>query len=334
MKGAASLSLDADNLWAYQMTHGDPGWDTYPTYLDALVDVVLPMLDGLGVKITFFVVGQDAALEKNHRAVAALAAAGHEIGNHSFRHQPWLHRYSLDEIHTELARTEDALEAVTGQRPVGFRGPGYSLSPDVLRALMDRGYEYDASTLPTVVGPLARGYYFRSAKLTEQQRLERAHLFGSARDGLQSLKPYRWVAGPQSLVEIPVTTMPLTRVPIHMSYVLYLAGPSPAAAYRYFAGALRLCALRRVQPSILLHPLDFLGADDVDSLQFFPGMHLTGARKRETVLRCLRMFTERFRVLPLRDHARELAVGGSLPTRSLWQVRSPAAAPTHAGASR
>ena len=334
VKGAASLSLDADNLWAYQMTHGDPGWDTYPTYLDALVDVVLPMLDGLGVKITFFVVGQDAALERNHRAVAALSAAGHEIGNHSFRHQPWLHRYSLDEIHTELARTEDALEAVTGQRPVGFRGPGYSLSPDVLRALMDRGYEYDASTLPTVVGPLARGYYFRSAKLTEQQRLERAHLFGSARDGLQSLKPYRWVAGPQSLVEIPVTTMPLTRVPIHMSYVLYLAGPSPAAAYRYFAGALRLCALRRVQPSILLHPLDFLGADDVDSLQFFPGMHLTGARKRETVLRCLRMFTERFRVLPLRDHARELAVGGSLRTRSLWQVRSPAAAPTHAGASR
>ena len=334
VKGVASLSLDADNLWAYQMTHGDPGWDTYPTYLEALVDVVLPMLDGLGVKITFFVVGQNAALEKNHHAVAALSAAGHEIGNHSFRHQPWLHSYSLDEIHTELARTEDALEAVTGQRPVGFRGPGYSLSADVLRALMDRGYEYDASTLPTVVGPLARRYYFRSAKLTEQQRSERAHLFGSARDGLQSLKPYRWVAGPQSLVEIPVTTMPLTRVPIHMSYVLYLAGPSPAAAYRYFAGALRLCALRRVQPSILLHPLDFLGADDVDSLQFFPGMNLTGARKRETVLRCLRMFTERFRVLPLRDHARELALSGSLPTRSLWQVRSPEVSLVGAGASR
>jgi len=223
---------------------------------------------------------------------------------------------------------------VTGQRPIGFRGPGFSLSPDVLRALMDRGYEYDASTLPTVIGPLARRYYFRSAKLNEQQRSERAHLYGSARDGLQSLKPYRWVAGPQSLVEIPVTTMPLTRVPIHISYVLYLSGPSPAAAYRYFAGALRLCALRGVQPSILLHPLDFLGVDDVDSLEFFPGMNLTGARKRETVLRCLRMFSERFHVVPLRDHARELAASGSLRTRSLWQVRSPGAAVFGAGASR
>lgn len=314
-KSMASLSLDADNLWAYQMTHGDPGWDTYPTYLDALARVVLPVLDDLGLRITFFVVGQDAALDRNHEAIASLAAAGHEIGNHSFRHQPWLHRYSLDEIHTELSRTEDALEAVTGHRPVGFRGPGYSLSPDVLRVLMDRDYEYDCSTLPTVIGPLARRYYFRSAKLSAEQRAERAHLFGSARDGLQPLKPYRWVAGPQSLVEIPVTTMPLARVPIHLSYVLYLAGPSPEAAYRYFATALRMCSLRGVQPSILLHPLDFLGADDVDSLQFFPGMHLTGARKRETVARCLRLFAERFEVVPMREHAAALG-RTSLPTRS------------------
>ncbi|MBI4883778.1 MAG: polysaccharide deacetylase family protein [Actinobacteria bacterium] len=307
------------------MTHGDAGWEAFPTYLDALVAVVLPMLEAIGLRITFFVVGQDAALEKNHAAIAALATAGHEIGNHSFRHQPWLHLYTLDEIHTELARTEEALQAVTGQRPVGFRGPGYSLSPDVLRALMDRGYEYDASTLPTVIGPLARRYYFRSARLSPQQRSERAHLYGHARDGLQPLKPYQWVAGPQSLVEIPVTTMPLTRVPIHISYVLYLAGPSPAAAYRYFSAALRMCALRGVQPSILLHPLDFLGVDDVDSLQFFPGMHLTGARKRETVERCLRTFAERFEVAPLREHARALKASGSLPGKSPWKVRSPSA---------
>lgn len=312
----ASLSLDADNLWAYQMTHGDPGWDTYPTYLDALADVSLAVMKDLGLRITYFVVGQDAALDKNHEAIASLSAAGHEIGNHSFRHQPWLHRYTLAEIHDEFARTEDALEAVTGQRTTGFRGPGYSLSPDVLRALMDRGYAYDCSTLPTVIGPLARRYYFRSAKLSAAQRAERAHLFGDARDGLQPLKPYRWVAGPQSLVEIPVTTMPLLRVPIHLSYVLYLAGPSPEAGFRYFDAALRLCRLRGVQPSILLHPLDFLGADDVDSLRFFPGMHLSGARKRETVTRCLQRFSELFNVVPMGEHAAELATRANLPTRS------------------
>jgi len=74
--------------------------------------------------------------------------------------------------------------------------------------------------------------------------------------------------------------------------------------------------LRGVQPSILMHPLDFLGADDVDSLQFFPGMNLTGARKRETVRRCLQMFGERFDVVPMREHAAALAADTSLPTKS------------------
>ena len=188
----ASLSLDLDNLWAYQMTHGDEGWEDYGTYLDAVTDVVLPELEARRLSITFFIVGQDAALPINHDAIASIGRAGHEIGNHSFRHQPWLHRYTLDELHEEFRRTEEALEAVTGRRPVGFRGPGYSLSADVLRVLIDREYEYDCSTLPTVVGPLARRYYFRTAKLSADQRAERSYLFGSARDGLRRLQPYWW----------------------------------------------------------------------------------------------------------------------------------------------
>ena len=53
-----------------------------------------------------------------------------------------------------------------------------------------------------------------------------------------------------------------------------------------------------------------------DVVQFFPGMHLTGARKRETVVRCLRMFAERFDVGPLRAHAAALSSGPALPTKS------------------
>ena len=59
----ASLSLDLDNLWAYQMTHGDEGWEDYGTYLDAVTDVVLPELEARRLAITFFIVGQDAALQ-------------------------------------------------------------------------------------------------------------------------------------------------------------------------------------------------------------------------------------------------------------------------------
>ncbi len=314
-KPLASLSLDADNQWAYQMTHGDPAWTEYASYLDTLAERVLPVLAERDLTITFFIVGEDAARAENDDAIRSLSDAGHEIGNHSFRHQPWLHRYTLEELHEEFRRTEEAIEAVTGQRTIGFRGPGYSLSPDVIRVLLDRGYRYDCSTLPTVIGPLARRYYFRSAQLTPEQREERSYLFGSARDGLRSLKPYQWEMGDDLLLEIPVTTMPLSRVPVHVSYVLYLAGISPVLAKQYFANSMRLCRLRGIEPSILLHPLDFLGADDVDSLRFFPGMGMTGAQKRTTVLDCLDELTRQFTVVGMRDHAEAILARGALPTR-------------------
>ena len=93
-KPVAALSFDLDNQWSYMKTHGDAGWEDFPSYLDLVVPRVLDFLKARRQTITFFVVGQDAALEKNGRALRAISAAGHEIGNHSFRHEPWLHCYS------------------------------------------------------------------------------------------------------------------------------------------------------------------------------------------------------------------------------------------------
>src|SRR5512141_1277059 len=89
-KPTASVSLDLDNQWSYMKTHGDPGWESFPSYLDRLVPCVLEMLAARGWRITFFVVGQDAALPQNHAALRQLVDAGHEVGNHSFHHEPWL----------------------------------------------------------------------------------------------------------------------------------------------------------------------------------------------------------------------------------------------------
>jgi peptidoglycan-N-acetylglucosamine deacetylase len=314
VKPLASLSLDLDNLWSYQMTHGDAGWDRYATYLDVVVPIVLELLAARDQRITFFVVGQDAALERNHHAIRAIADDGHEIGNHSFRHEPWLHRYSPSQIDDELKRTEDALVALTGKRPVGFRGPGYSLSEDVLLGLVDRGYEYDCTTLPSVIGPLARWYFFRSVELTAEQRAERGHLFGSARECMRPLHPYEWEVGSDRLLELPVTTVPIARVPMNLSYVLFVAGYSTGIARRYFANALRLCRLRRVEPSILLHPLDFLGADDVSELGFFPGMGMDGVRKRAVVAACVDELRRQFRVIPMIEYASAVRARGNLRT--------------------
>jgi peptidoglycan-N-acetylglucosamine deacetylase len=324
-KPLASLSLDLDNKWSYLKTHGDRGWDAFPSYLDRVVPCFLELLDGLGLRITVFIVGQDAALTENQHALASISAASHEIGNHSFHHEPWLHLYSPEEIEREISEAEDAIVAVTGQRLIGFRGPGYSSSPAVLACLASRGYRYDASSLPTIVGPLARAYYFMTARLSPEQRSQRKQLFGGMSAGLKPLSPYWWrFRGapnseflPPRLLEIPVTTLPLLRVPIHFSYILFLAEKSAAAAWAYWRTAMTMCRVMNVEPSLLLHPLDVLGGDEEPQLAFFPAMGMAGQAKRRLVKNLLADFQQRFDPVTLAEHAASLAERKHLPVRNV-----------------
>jgi peptidoglycan-N-acetylglucosamine deacetylase len=304
-KPIASLSLDLDNQWTYLKIHGDPGWERFPSYLDALVPRVLKCLARRKLQITFFVVGQDAALEKNHDALKAISADGHEIGNHSFSHEPWLHLYDRARIEEEIAVTEEQITRLGGKRPVGFRGPGFSFSEATLNVLQHRGYLYDASTFPTYFGPLARRYYLFNSNLSEKDREGRRLLFGAVRDGFRPLEPYRW-RGKDGLLEIPVTTMPILRAPIHLSYILYLSKCSAALALGYFRTALALCRLTGISPSMLLHPLDFLGTDDQVGLDFFPAMNLRSDQKLRLVDEVLRIYCDEFQVVCLREHARRV----------------------------
>jgi peptidoglycan-N-acetylglucosamine deacetylase len=326
-KPIASLSLDLDNQWSYMKTHGDAGWQSFPSYLDTVVPRVLDLLkERDNVAITFFIVGQDAALDKNHEALAQLSHAAdgiHEIGNHSFKHEPWLHLYTRTEINDEIRLAEEAIERATGRRTRGFRGPGYSLSPAVLSVLAERGYRYDASTFPTFLGPLARAYYFMTARLSREEKDERKALFGKLSDGLRPLKPYRWQVSDRDLIEIPVTTMPLFKIPVHVSYLLYLSSLNKHAAtvaLRYFDFAMRLCEMTGTQPSLLLHPLDFLGIEDLGDgreLSFFPGMNIPRERKLELVNRVLQAYADRFTILTMEQHAeRASLLDSQLPVRA------------------
>jgi hypothetical protein len=297
----AALSLDLDNLWSYLKIRGDARWSEYPSYLPSLVPQVLEQLDRAGLRITFFVVGTDAQREENLPALRAIARAGHDVGNHSHRHESWMHRYTPDEVRTELATAEDAIARATGVRPNGFRAPGFALSRTVLDELSRRNYRYDASTLPTFVGPLARAYYFRRSRLDARQREERSALFGSWRDGLLPNRPHRRRDAP--LLELPVTVTPILRTPFHVSYLLYIASYSRAAALGYFRAALELCAATKTMPSLLLHPLDFLGAGEAPGLEFFPGMSLEGKYKRALVDDVLAAYARRFDVVAMDDAA-------------------------------
>lgn len=311
----ASLSLDLDNQWSYMKTHGDPGWESYPSYLDLLVPQVLKVLATAGTRITVFIVGQDAALSRNHDALRLLAAAGHEIGNHSFHHEPWMAKRPKNEIRQEILEAGQAIRQATGRQPLGYRGPGFSWNPDVLDVLAAEGYRYDASTFPSFLGPIARLYYFRKSSLSQADRKARQDLFGGFTEGFRPLKPYFWaLTSGRRLLEIPVTTTPVFRMPFHLSYLLYLGRYSGGLMKAYLALALRLCRLTGVAPSFLLHPLDFLGAEQVPQLRFFPGMDLPKARKMKLVNHVLTKLRRQFNLVSVGEHA-ELLYRQNLPSR-------------------
>ncbi len=300
MKPQASISLDLDNLWSYLKTQGAPGWESFPGYLDLVVPRILDLLDRCGQRITFFVVGKDATIESNRAALRQIADAGHEIANHSFMHEPWLHLYNRERLHEEIGGAENAIAAATGRATTGFRGPGFSTSPLVREVLAERGYAYDASVFPSILGPVARLFFFLNSQLPPEEKARRKGLYGKFSDAFGSLQPFTWENG---LVELPVTTMPLLRLPVHATYLMFLAQKSIPLARLYWNASTTLCRLRGVAPSLLLHPTDFLDDQDVPQMGFFPGMRLPSSKKTALVEHLIRSMQRTWEVGTMAEHA-------------------------------
>ncbi len=328
-KPLASVSLDADNLWSYKRTHGDADWVERPSYLPALQRRMMGLFDAHQMKPTVMVVGADAASEDGPDFVGSLVEYGCEIGNHSFEHEPWLHLYDPQQLRDELRRTEDAIMAAGAPKPRGFRAPGFSMSPELMKALFELDYDYDASVLATWIGPFARLYYLRSNKdLSPEERRQRKALFGAASDALLPNKPFTWkgssASGPLALTEIPVTVFPLARAPMHASYVIYLSGYSTPVAKAYVKASIAACRMTGTEPSLLLHPLDLLDAKDAPGLGFFPGMSMDYGRKRAMLDFILNELAGHYRLVGMHEHAKAIAAraGQERPIEHLLRGRS------------
>lgn len=306
-KPIAGISLDLDNQWSYMKIHGDEGWDKYPSYFDIFIPHVLNVLDELNLKITFFIVGKDTESEENRNYLRMITDRGHEVGNHSYHHESWLQTYSYEKIENEIIAAENAIESVTGQKPIGFRGPGFSWSKDLLMVLEKRGYKYDASTLPTYLGPLARAYYFAKSDLSKEEKKSRKELFGKFSEGFRKLKPYKWDLGDgKTITEIPVTTMPIFKLPFHLSYLIYLGNISPFLMKIYLDTAIWLCKLTGTPISFLLHPLDLIGGDQIKDLAFFPGMDVDSKEKVKVFKSVIGILKNHFRIFTMNEYCVEI----------------------------
>ncbi|HEY1273788.1 MAG TPA: polysaccharide deacetylase [Thermoleophilaceae bacterium] len=104
---------------------------------------LLELLSEYGLPATFFVPGLTA--ERHPEAVDRIAAAGHEVGHHSYSHRSAVD-LSESEERADFERALAALERV-GVRPAGHRAAMWEASWNTPALVAEYGLSYDSSLM-------------------------------------------------------------------------------------------------------------------------------------------------------------------------------------------
>lgn len=143
---AFAVSFDSDHetneLREGGKSIGRMAWGEYGTRVG--VPRILKLLKQHDVHATFFVPAVSGLLHPDEQR--RVIAEGHEIGIHGWIHE--LNSVLPYEAERDLMRrAAEALEKITGVRPVGIRTPSWDFSPNTLRIEKEMGLLYDSSLM-------------------------------------------------------------------------------------------------------------------------------------------------------------------------------------------
>jgi Predicted xylanase/chitin deacetylase len=110
---------------------------TYDDAIDVDLDNAIPALDSVGLKGTFYIIGQSPVVAKRMNEWRAAAQRGHELGNHTLTHpcdatlagRSWLtpdddlSRFSVKRAQNEIRITSTLLQAIDGKTERSFAYP-------------------------------------------------------------------------------------------------------------------------------------------------------------------------------------------------------------------
>lgn len=143
------LSIDVEDWFHVCGLQTEPVVRRSEWRVEQNIDRLLALLAHHGIRATFFVLGSVA--EAVPALVPRIAAAGHEIASHGYSHR-LVYELTKEEFRNEIRRTHDILHRQSGQVPLGFRAPQWSLTPSrtpwALEVLCEEGYHYDSSCNP------------------------------------------------------------------------------------------------------------------------------------------------------------------------------------------
>jgi hypothetical protein len=263
-RGAVTIDLDGSRH--YHAIHGLAPPQGPDGMLTAGTARFLEACSRLAVRATLFVVGSDLEDAAFAKLVLQAFRAGHEIASHSYAHDYRLSLHTPAAMNADLVAAREAIGRLTGQRPTGFRAPGYNLSASLLRAVVDTGHTYDSSIFPCWPYFLARAVAI--ARYAEEGTASRS-LIGNPREFSGPRTPYRPCATAHHRHAGPLEkAFPLWEFPIAVAgpLALPLVGTFLSVYPRWLGAGLGAWRTRLGGPlNLEMHALDF--AEPADGIR-------------------------------------------------------------------
>ena len=243
-----NIHIDVDNIWIYEKEYNVSSSNLQNLIYDESMPKMLDLLGKNDQKATFFIVGKDLELQSCKNFCKQAVYMGHEIANHTFSHAVSFYRLSYKEKEYEIKKCDEVISEITNEKVVGFRGPGYYIDDEIVEILVKNDYLYDSSVLPSFAIFMMKAFITLKARSTVDKA------FGRKRWALASQKIQRlnYKNDPHKLFyEIPISTMPFLRLPIHSTFI-YLLGR------RYLSIAEKLMKRFSDRYTCLFHAIDLL----------------------------------------------------------------------------
>lgn len=251
------LSIDLDEIPNYYAIHGLPG--PRGRGKTAVYDLALSRFQDFSSSqrcpLTLFAIGADMARPENALALRRMGERGHEIANHTLDHRYDLTRLAPDEMARQVQAGSLVLEGATGQKPVGFRAPGYTVTDTLFEILVESEVQYDSSVFPSPPYYLAKAAAKAGIRLRGRQSrsvLDTPAVLGAPMRPYRVGKPY-WKRG-SGMLELPVQVTRRLRLP-YIGTTLTLGGADRA---RWLTRQV----LGEPLVNLELHGIDALDADD------------------------------------------------------------------------
>jgi len=123
-------------------------WDSLEDRTEANTDRLLDLLEGKGIRGTFFVLGWSA--DRHPELVRRIADRGHEVASHGYDHE-LIYRQEPQVFRADVDRARKLLQDLSGQPVLGYRAPSYTVVSRTrwaLDILAETGHVYDSSIFP------------------------------------------------------------------------------------------------------------------------------------------------------------------------------------------